>query len=199
MKKSFVTVLFMTVAASAWADKALFSSSTEEIPEGASQVPPAVLKDILKPGGESEVSSNDLELLEECRQEKNPASKDYSKFFVAKSVPLGDEGRTGYFVRPAAQPYCHAFYGAHLFRYWFVSIHLSGDQTKPKTLFSGASDAVSLLPGKTHGYHDIDSVSCIASGCDSSIYRFDGKRYVESRNAASSSHKPKNPKNRQTH
>lgn len=149
----------------------LLSSTTEQELEGKIEPPPGVVKLIIQD------ERNDAAQLAQCLQEKGLRKRAIGKLFIAKAIQLNDDELTDYFVRPALEPYCFAFYGAHLFRYWFVTAHRKNGKTTYKILLKGGGDGVRILSSATSGYHDLELIGHNAVEEHTATWSFDGKQY----------------------
>ncbi|MRV73116.1 hypothetical protein GJ700_15510 [Duganella sp. FT92W] len=117
--------------------------------------------------------------LHECMTEKGFGKKATAKFFTAKALHLNGDGVTDYFVRPALRPYCQAFYGAHLFRYWFIIGHRMQGKTTYKIVFKNGGDEARILANVTNGYHDLALIGHTAAEAYTTTWRFNGKHYAQ--------------------
>jgi len=99
-------------------------------------------------------------------------------FSVAKIHAISGTMKV-FFVRPTLKPYCFAFYGAHLFRYWFVTSSQSAKNHKYKILFRGGGDGVGVLPTRTNGVADILAYGHTAVSQFWTTLAFDGREFKE--------------------
>ena len=119
-----------------------------------------------------------VHLLNDCVQELGLKKMDYHKLFRSVKVKQWPDGKQLFFVRPALETYCGAFYGAHLFRYWLVTKHKEAGKQKTRVLYSNGGDAFEILPEETMGYYDIATTGCTARDCLTATWKFDGAKYV---------------------
>lgn len=107
------------------------------------------------------------ETLKECMVNKRVSLR---ALFRAKPLPkIGNED-TVYFVRPAAEPFCLAFYGAHIFQFWLVT-------KNNKVLYSGGADSVSIFKTHHNGMYDIEVEHGGGWGILQTKMEFDGHKY----------------------
>ena len=121
---------------------------------------------------------DDAGQLEECMANDEGGKIPVADLFSARKIRLNNDDLPDYFVRPAIKPYCQVFYGAHLFRYWFVTSYREKGKIRYRITFKAGSDAVRVLNHRTNGYHDLELVGHNAIQVATSSWRFDGKRYV---------------------
>jgi hypothetical protein len=150
----------------------LFTTDSETEPPNKVAPPKGLIEFILK--GED---ANDNRLLAECLEEKGFTKKQASIFFSIYKIDLNSDGLPDYFVRPALKPYCFAFYGAHLFRYWLVTAQMKNGQHIYYVAFKNGGDGVSILPTKTNGYRDLLVVGYNAVEEHQVTLAFDGNEY----------------------
>jgi len=151
----------------------VLSASTEVPTKGESLASPSVVKVILAVEDKESVL-----LLDECVQELGLKENEYHKLFRSVKVRIWQDGKELFFVRPAIEPYCMAFYGAHLFRYWLVTVQIEAGKQKTRVLYAGGGDTFDILPVETLGYNDIVATGCTARGCSTAEVKFDGSKYV---------------------
>jgi len=120
----------------------------------------------------------DAVLLNECLAEKGLSRNESTKLFSAERIALNGDASPDYFVRPALDPYCHAFYGAHLFRYWFVSGYRDHGRLKYRIIFKNGGDAVRMLATTSNGHRDLELEGHNAVASYISTWRFNGRQYV---------------------
>ncbi|NVE00983.1 hypothetical protein [Massilia sp. BJB1822] len=133
----------------------LLYSETELDLKGKIEPPAGVVKLILQSEQEDAVQ------LRECLQDKGLRKNATGKFFIAKAIQLNDDGLTDYFVRPSLEPYCSAFYGAHLFRYWFVTTYRKNGKILYKIMLKGGGDGVRILDKVSNGHHNLELIVLI--------------------------------------
>ena len=151
----------------------ILTASTEVPTKGESIASPSVVAAIL-----ALEDKDDVHRLDECIQELGLKKKDHHKLFRSVKVKKCPDGKELFFVRPALEPYCMAFYGAHLFRYWLVTVQKEAGKEKTRILFANGGDAFEILPEETMGYYDIATTGCTARDCGTANWKFDGKKYV---------------------
>jgi hypothetical protein len=173
MRPLILLALPLTCTAS---PQVLLSADTESPLEGGITPPGEVVKLILR-----NERHDDVALLRECMAEQGFNRKSAAKLFTAKAIHLNSDGVPDYFVRPALTPYCHAFYGAHLFRYWFVTSHRMQGKTSYKIIFKSGGDEARVLASMTNGYHDLELMWHTAIVATVSTWRFNGKAYKDAR------------------
>lgn len=122
------------------------------------------------------IDKDDIDQLDDCLVEQGLKRADYASLLRAVRVSAG-VSRNLWFVRPALNPYCHALYGAHLYRYFWIEEDLSGPRTNYRLLFKNGGDAFVVYPTQSHGLNDIEATGCIARGCRSARMSFDGREY----------------------
>lgn len=151
----------------------ILSASTETSTQGERIPLPGVVRAILN-------SSDrwDRESLRECMAEKKVRKGSYERLFRSVALPGLTKGETLYFVRPALEPYCQTFYGAHLFRYWLVAVNERGTSKIYSVRHAGVADAFEVLSSAVNGSYDITETNCNAVRCGTVVMKFDGKRYV---------------------
>lgn len=147
----------------------LLSAATESPLEGGVTPPADVVKLILRD------EPDDAEQFRACLQQEGIDQKSAAKLFVARAIQLNSDGTTDYFVRPALRPYCGAFYGAHLFRYWLVTGHRQHNKITYQIVFKSGGDEARVLTRKTNGYHDLELIGHTAFTANVNTWRFDGK------------------------
>jgi hypothetical protein len=153
------------------APKILLSADTESELKNKISTPKEIVQLIMQD------DQDDAKLFNECLIEKGLEKDSASSFFDAVAIDLNDDGLPDFFVRPAIKPYCHVFYGAHLFRYWFVTSHRQNGKIHYKIAFKNGSDQVELLNSRTNNYRDLVSVGHSAVEFYTSTLRFNGREY----------------------
>ncbi|MBB3122411.1 hypothetical protein [Pseudoduganella violacea] len=143
--------------------------------DGKIEPPAGVVKLILQSEQE------DTAQLRECLQDKGLRKNAIGKLFIAKAIQLNDDGLSDYFVRPALEPHCSAFYGAHLFRYWFVTTHRKNGKILYKIMLKGGGDGVRVLNTVSKGHRDLELIGHNAVEEYTSTWNFDGKQYQNTR------------------
>lgn len=165
-------VLVLGLPAGAAQGQVLLSTDTETELAHRVHLPNEVVQLILRSEPE------DAQLFRECLAEQGLGSKAAAKLFSAQRIAGTADGLPDYFVRPALRPYCHVFYGAHLFRYWIVSRYRDRGRLKYKIIFHSGGDAVRVLAHSTNGHRDLELEGHNAVASDTSTWRFDGRQYV---------------------
>jgi hypothetical protein len=175
-KITIAIILYLTNVSFSKASGSLFSSSTENALDNTVQIPGFVLREVIQ------ANPDDREPLDECLEMFKYKKNDYTKLFIASSVNINNDGVADYFVRPAIEPHCHAFYGAHSFSFWFVTIDrvFNGSDLTAELIFAGSGDGVKILNGVSHKYNNIETVYCSAFDCSYTTYKFNGNKYIAS-------------------
>ncbi len=150
----------------------LLASDTESELARNVRLPQGVIDLIIKD------EPDDARQLEACMVKDGGEHVPVADLFSAQGIQLNDDGLPDYFVRPALTPYCHVFYGAHLFRYWFVTAYRHKGKISYRIVFNAGSDEVRVLNHRTKGYHDLELVAHNAVKVATSSWRFNGKKYV---------------------
>jgi hypothetical protein len=123
---------------------------------------------------------DDAENFQQCMAENNLKYGDEGKLFAVVKLSLNDDLYPDFFIRPTLQPYCQTFYGAHLFRYWFVTSKEVNGKNEHNMAFWSGGDGVKVLSSITNGYHDIQVLSHTAVELYTSTLKYNGTQYVES-------------------
>ena len=166
MRASLIT-LMLSFACSASAQVLLHSETESELKD--SVVPPeGVVNLILRD------EPSDASYFGECMAE---GSRTAREFFTSSLLDLNHDGSPDYFVRPALRPYCGAFYGAHLFRYWLVTSHRKGGRISYRIVFKSGGDEATVLSHSTNGYRDLVLVGHNALESYTSTWHFNGSKY----------------------
>ena len=142
----------------------LFASSTEDSTAGWARIPEALARALVASG-----DASDRTLVDDTIRGKGLARND-AQFFRAKAVRLAVAGLPMRFVRPPDKPYYLPFYGAHIFRFWFVD-------ARGQIVFASAADAVAVLKSSHAGLHDLRVSQCHGGGCDDTVEVFAHGRY----------------------
>lgn len=148
LKYLFILCAFLSLQVRA--DEPIFWSDTESELKSTVPAPAGLVQFIL--------ASEDAESrhqLRECVQENGLKMGQESLLFSVAEIPAASDTKKVLFVRPALKPYCFAFYGAHLFRYWFVASSQPAKNRKYEILFRGGGDGVGVLPTRTNGIADL--------------------------------------------
>lgn len=165
-------LLFFAAPVTCAASSQVLLSADTESPLKGGMIPPRDVVQVILRG-----EPDDVPLLNECMVEKEIGPKSAATLFTAKALHLNSDGVVDYFVRPALAPYCHVFYGAHLFRYWLVTSHRKHGKVTYKIAFKSGGDEARVLPSMTNGYHDLELMGHTAVVAQTSIWRFNGKEY----------------------
>lgn len=167
-------VLLLMWAPCAGAVETVFWSDTETRLEQTISAPPGLIQFVL--GGED---SDDRRILQECMEQERLKKGQEAALFTVSRVSLNGDNLPGYFVRPALKPFCFAFYGAHLFRYWFVSSSVEKGRPAYRMVFKNGGDGVGVLPTSTNGYRDLLLFSHNAVSQYWVTFAFNGHKYEE--------------------
>lgn len=159
------------VPAASAGEASLLSASTETASPGEVRPPAPVVRRVL-----AAIDKADVEQMDDCLAEAGGTAGDYSALLRAVAVPAG-KGRRLWFVRPALTPYCHALYGAHLFRYFLVEEARSSGKPHLTLRFQDGGDAFTIYRTRHNGLNDIEAVGCIATECRALRLSFDGRAY----------------------
>lgn len=162
-----VSLIFVHAIGYPQTDEILLSQSAESAALPGSVVPEnGMIKAIL-----SSYDRDDLmmhrETLKECMVSKRVPLR---ALFRAKTLPKIANGDTVYFVRPAAEPFCQAFYGAHIFQFWLVT-------QNNKVLYSGGADGVTVFKTHHNGIYDIEVEDGGGWGMSQTKMEYDGQKY----------------------
>ena len=152
----------------------VFESETESQLTNTVSPPSGLLRVIL----DSETTRAEADLFRECLRENGLSRNEAERLFSVAAVPLESPKESLYFVRPTLEPYCMAFYGAHTFRYWLVVSHISNNRTKHRIIYEGNSDSIAILSSSSKGYPDIEVGTSRVVEFVTSLWKYNGKRYV---------------------
>lgn len=158
----------------AWALAAgvlLNTYSEGDLPQAQRIRPPAGLLPFLMQSWDE----TDRALFDDCLHESPRLSP--AAFFQIAQLDLNGDAHPDYFVRPASAPYCSAFYGAHLFRYWLITSHSGPHGPAYQIVLHNGSDEFRVLAASSHHYRDLQVISHNAVEIYTSIWRFDGHAY----------------------
>lgn len=156
-------------------ERPILEASTETPTPGAIMPWPGLLRVVL-----DAIGKEDIEQLDECIAEQELRRADYAPWLRAVEINAGG-GRTLWFVRPALRPYCHALYGAHLFRYLWIEEQASAQGPLFRVLFQNGGDEFAVYAQQNHGVNDIEPTGCNAIECRSARMSFDGETYRAAR------------------
>ncbi|MBV1775436.1 hypothetical protein KSF73_06870 [Burkholderiaceae bacterium DAT-1] len=124
---------------------------------------------------------DDLEQVIGCLNDLEIPRGQVNRLFSVARVDLNGNHRKGYFVRPALKPYCFAFYGAHLYRYWLVSVHMVDGKPTYQIDFKNGGDGIQVLNSRTHGMHDLIANYALAYQMYHVRLQYDGRQYKSHR------------------
>lgn len=172
MRLFFILLLLSSQCVTA--SDTIFSTNSETEPKNKISPPSGLIKFILN--GED---ANDNRLINECIEDKGLNKKEKGKLFSVYKIDLNGDGQPDYFVRPSLNPYCNAFYGAHLFRYWLITRHTRNGKSFYRLVFKNGGDGVSILASKTNNYHDLLIAGHNAVVEFIVMLSFNGKEYEE--------------------
>jgi len=151
----------------------LVSASTETPTPGERVPSVAVVQAIV-----SSADQDDLDNLTACMADMKIRKGAFQRLFRSVALPIMNNGEELYFVRPALKPYCHTFYGAHLFRFWLITGDKGATPKTYKVRYAGAGDNFQVLPSTSNGNYDIAETNCSAWRCLTVFMKFDGEKYV---------------------
>lgn len=153
----------------------LLSASTEAPTPGEDIPPPGLAEFVL-----SRADASDRENFAECLDRLSLTARDLPRLFRSVALPPLMRGERLHFLRPALDPYCHTFYGAHLFRYWLVAERNAGEP-RFAIEFAGGGDAFEVLPETHGGHYELSMTNCFGGGCLTAWLRHDGHQYANHR------------------
>lgn len=172
LSPSVLLLFFLARVSGLASSQILMSSDTESELTQNVKLPRAVIDLIIRN------EPDDVSQLEECMANGDHERIPVADLFSARAIQLNNDDLPDYFVRPAVKPYCFAFYGAHLFRYWFVTSYKINGRIGHRLVFKAGGDEVRVLNHFTNGYRDLELVGHNAVKVATSSWRFDGKKYV---------------------
>lgn len=167
-----LSIVFVQVSQAA----PILSANTETAVPGESVPSETVVQPIIDSADQDE-----LEGLAECMADLKIPKGACRQLFRAVALPGTNSSEEVYFVRPALEPYCHTFYGAHVFRFWLIAGARDATPKTYKVRYAGVGDNFEVLPSTTNGSYDIEVTNCTAWRCLTVSMKFDGKKYVPSR------------------
>ena len=121
----------------------------------------------------SDADNDDNENFSDCLKELHIDTLNRHTLFRAVMLQKINQNENLYFVRPDLEPYCHAFYGAHVFRSWL----LFEKEKKYKILHRGDRDVFQVLRKKHHGYYDVTIENWTEFNSIVYRYHYSGKEY----------------------
>ena len=151
----------------------VLSAGAETTIAGESVPPEAVVQAII-----SSAKQDDIDSLTECMADLKIPKGAYQSLFRSVLLPNTNNEEELYFVRPALEPYCQTFYGAHLFRFWLIAGAKDATPKTYKVRYAGRGDDFEVLPSTSNGKYDIAETNCTAWRCLTVFMKFDGEKYV---------------------
>ena len=151
-------------AVGASAQTPLPSFATEQSTAGWMSIPEPLARTLVASGDKT-----DRELVDEAIKGDGLA-RNYRQFFRARKTALAVSGPPALFVRPASDPHYTPFYGAHIFRFWFIS-------STGNVLLASAADKVSVLDSVHAGMHDLAVSQCHGGACYDTTEVFEHGKY----------------------
>ncbi len=106
-------------------------------------------------------------MLKRCMDNKHIPLR---KLFRATALPKITNEDTVFFVRPAVEPFCLGFIGAHIFQFWLVT-------QNNKVLYSGGADSVTIYKTNHNGMYDIELEHGGVWGTSQAKMEFNGREY----------------------
>lgn len=170
----YFLILFAFLSLQVRADEPIFWSDTESELKSTVPAPAGLVQFVL--------ASEDVESrhqLRECMQENGLKTGQEASLFSVAEINAAHDARKVFFVRPTLKPYCFAFYGAHLFRYWFVTSSHPAKNHKYDILFRGGGDGVGVLSTRTNGVADLVTYGHTAVSQFRVTLAFDGREFKE--------------------
>ena len=152
-RAALASLALFAAAATAAPRDVLFESATEDSTAGWSRIPESLAHALIASG-----DAGDRERVDDAIAE-NELPRGDAQFFRARAVRVALAGPPMRFVRPPDKPFFLPFYGAHLFRFWFV------DATG-RVVFASGADAVAVLRTSHEGMHDLRVSQCHGGACD---------------------------------
>lgn len=174
MKALFLLLILLLAPSGALAGDILLESETESELINTIRPPKGLVRFVLN----SKSARAEVHIFSRCLNEKGISRKEAEKLFSIASVPLSNRKESLYFVRPAREPYCMAFYGAHTFMYWLISGQTNNTTDKYRILYEGNSDSFVVLSSVTKGYPDIEVGASHVVEFTTSLWKYDGEKYV---------------------
>lgn len=166
---AFVTV---STASAQSQSTPILSSAVEGSTRGAKIASLPIVNAVLNASDKDRVKE-----LHECMSENHIEKDKANKFFVSVRLPSIIQNQEIYFVRPALDPSCHAFYGAHAFYYWLVSL----DSGTYNVRYRGFSDDISILRSIHKGMYDIEPEYVTGFSASTATMQFNGSKYVSTK------------------
>ncbi len=163
-----IAVLCSLLPSRANCSETVFSASAESVSD-IEKIPASTMIDAIL----SDADNDDNENFSGCLKELHIDTANRHTLFRAVRLPKINHNENLYFVRPALEPYCHAFYGAHVFRFWL----LSEKKKTYKILHRGIGDVLQVLRKKHHGYYDVIIENWTALNSIVYRYHYSGKEY----------------------
>ncbi|HEV2818716.1 MAG TPA: hypothetical protein VGW40_16020 [Allosphingosinicella sp.] len=154
------------------AERPLFRAGSEQAVPGEMRPALPLIRFVL-----NALDREDARTLAECIAENGLGAGDYGALLRAVRIGAGP-GRRLWFVRPSHGPlWCHALYGAHLFRYFLVEERLGRTSRRYRLVFRNGGDFFAVYPRLHHGLNDIETTGCNAFKCWIVRLAYDGRRY----------------------
>lgn len=173
-RKNLLSLLLLIVPIAALAAEPILTASTEtHSPD--ERIPAQEIVEAMLQTAQPE----DLENLASCTTEQGLTTAQTRSLFRSVALPRLSTTERIHFLRPALQPYCFTFYGAHLFRYWLIAEREQAGTKHYAVLWSGIGDAFEVLPAISHGQYSIRETNCTATACRTRELRFNGQAYSD--------------------
>ncbi len=134
-------------------------------------IPEAEVIELLVEAGEA----GQREDLHEC-VDQTPESVS-ATFFRQYELSNAGSDEDVLLIRPASQPYCGAYYGAHLFQFWIVSRARQGTSRPYRIELHSVADFLHVLTTGDPDRPDLVFDNCTGHGCISTRMRFDRGEY----------------------
>ncbi len=119
--------------------------------------------------------------LRDCMKEKSIDDGAWERVFVATALPAFEAKERIYFVRPAHEPYCQTFYGAHVFQFWLVAARSTDGHDTYRLDHADAADEIKVLRTTHHARNDFLVDKQTATEAFDSTMQFDGKKWSATR------------------
>ena len=139
----------------------ILRSSPDVLPTGHVHPPRALVDALFRDTFQAQVLTG----FEECRKGKGLQTMPIERWFVSVPLPPIDGQPQLHFVRPALEPFCMTFYGAHTFNYWLVQQHGAASAAVFRVVDFDTGDFVHVLPTHHGGIYDLERGLCTALQC----------------------------------
>jgi hypothetical protein len=159
-----IAAAFLLAVSGVSAQNATPSFATEDSTKGWMTIDEPLARMILATGDKT-----DRELVEDTIKDEGLA-RNYRQFFRARKISLAAKGRADLFVRPASEPRYAPYYGAHVFRFWFID-------AARHVVYASSADKVSLLGSQHEGMHDLLVSQCRSGYCYDTTVIFERGQY----------------------